>query len=191
VARLVNNPETARSIPLASRRNFATAVRAVAKRMDKTEDVLILFLTSHGTTGGLALDLPGERRALLAPAEVAAALDGEHVQNRVVIVSACYSGVFVPPLANHNTIILTAADARNTSFGCGAGRDWTYFGDALFKQSLQPGTDFKSAFNHARILIDGWERMDHLHPSNPQGFFGESVMAKLAPVFAGMPRTDQ
>jgi len=78
---------------------------------------------------------------------------------------------------------MTAADARNTSFGCAPGRDWTYFGDALFRQSLHPGTDFGSAFEHARVLIHGWELMDHVAPSNPQGHFGPALVEKLAPIF--------
>lgn len=184
--RLINNPGTLATRPLASHRNFAAAVHAVAEVMDKDEDVLILFMTSHGSTSGVALQLPGGRSAVLTAREVKTALDGEGIKNRVVIVSACYGGVFVEPLANDHTIVLTAADAHHTSFGCAPGRDWTYFGDALFKQSLRPGTDFKHAFEHARILIRGWEMMDRLPPSNPQGYFGTTVVAKLDPLFRSM-----
>ncbi len=181
--RLINNSQTVETTPLASRRNFAAAVHAVAQAMDKDEDVLILVMTSHGGPSGVALQLPGGGSAVLSAQEVRTSLDGEGIKNRVVIVSACYGGVFVQPLANDNTIILTAADAHSTSFGCAPGRDWTYFGDALFKQSLRPGTDFKHAFDHARILIRSWEMMDRLPPSNPQGHFGPALVEKLDPVF--------
>ena len=60
--------------------------------------------------------------------------------------SACYAGIFVPPLANDDTIVMTAADAKSTSFGCAPEREWTYFGDALFRQSMLPGWDFQQAF---------------------------------------------
>ncbi len=90
----------------------------------------------------------------------------------------------MPPLENDNTIVITAADAKSTSFGCAPESDWTYFGDAFFRQSLHPGSDFENSFNHARILIQGWELMDRLQPSNPQGHFGPAVVAKLAPYFA-------
>jgi hypothetical protein len=99
-----------------------------------------------------------------------------------VIVSACYSGIFVKPLANENTIVLTAADAKSTSFGCAEGREWTYFGDALFQHSLKPGTDFQVAFGKARGLIAEWEKRDRFASSNPQGHFGEALMRKLAPL---------
>jgi hypothetical protein len=180
--RLVNNRATADTFPLASRRNFAAAVHAIGLRMDKNEDVLLLVLSSHGTAAGFALQLPGGSSQVLTPHEVKTVLDGEGIRNRIVIVSACFSGIFVKPLANDDTIVLTAADEQHTSFGCAAGRDWTYFGDALFRQGVQPGTTLERAFDHARVLIRGWEMMDRLPPSNPQAHFGPALVAKLAPV---------
>jgi Peptidase C13 family len=181
--RLVNHPETLESLPLANQRNFAAAVHALAQVLDKESDVLLLLMTSHGQPSGFALRLPSEVVSELTPQEVAAVLDREGIKNRIVIVSACFSGSFVPPLANDNTIVLTAADAKNTSFGCAPERDWTYFGDAFFRQSLRPGRDFQHAFDNARVLIQGWELMDGAHPSNPQGHFGPLLVAKLAPLF--------
>ncbi len=152
--------------------------------MDKSEDVLILFMTSHGTRAGFGLQLPGRPPVEFAPRELAKILDSAGIQNRVVIVSACYSGIFVPPLANDNTIVITAADARNPSFGCAPGREWTFFGDAFFNRALRPGMDLSSTFNRARITISEWELAENLSPSNPQGHFGPAVVEKLAPVFA-------
>jgi hypothetical protein len=184
--RLINNSETVRTAPLATHRNLAAALHAVGQTMDKNEDILLLFMTSHGGMGGLGLQLPGGGAAVLRAHEIKATLDSEGIRNRVVIVSACYGGVFVPPLASDDSIVLTAADALSTSFGCAPGRDWTYFGDALFKQSLQPGTDFRHAFDHARILIRGWEMLDRVPPSNPQGHFGPALVTKLDPLFKSM-----
>jgi len=185
--RLINRRDTVNTIPLANASNFTAAVHAVANVMDKNNDVFVLVMTSHGEQTGFALQLPGGVGEL-TPHQVATALDGEGIKNRVVIVSACYAGIFVPPLANDNTIVITAADANHTSFGCAPERDWTYFGDAFFHQSLHPGADFENAFDHARVLIHGWEMMDHATPSNPQGVFGRALVAKLAPFFATNPR---
>ena len=185
--RLINRRDTVDTIPLANFWNFSAAVHAIGDVMDKDNDVFVLVMTSHGEQTGFALQLPGGT-AELTPQQVAAALDGEGIKNRVVIVSACFSGIFVPPLANDNTIVITAADAKHTSFGCAPERDWTYFGDAFFHQSLHPGADFENAFEHARVLIHGWEMMDRATPSNPQGSFGRALAAKLAPFFATNPR---
>ena len=181
--RLVNHRETLASLPLANQRNFAAAVHALGETLDKESDVLLLLMTSHGEPSGFGLRLPSEVVTQLTPQEVAAVLEREGIKNRIVIVSACYSGTFVPPLANDNTIVLTAADAKSTSFGCAPERDWTYFGDALFRQSMRPGRDFQRAFDNARVLIQGWELMDRARPSNPQAHFGPALVAKLAPLF--------
>jgi hypothetical protein len=183
IVRLVNHHETVANLPVASMKNFAAAVHAVGGVMNRNDDVLILLMTSHGDKNGFALQLPGNGIAELTPQQVASALDSEGIKNRVVIVSACYAGIFLPPLANDDTIVMTAADDKSTSFGCAPERDWTYFGDAFFRQSLHPGTDFKQAFDRARVLISGWELMDRAPPSNPQGHFGPALVSRLAPFF--------
>ncbi len=189
--RLVNHHETLESLPLANQRNFAAAVHALGDVMDKDIDVLLLLMTSHGEPSGFGLRLPSEVITQLTPQEVASALDNEGIKNRIVIVSACFAGVFVPPLTNDNTIVITASDAKSTSFGCAPERDWTYFGDAFFRQSVRPGRDFQHAFDNARVLIQGWELMDRAKPSNPQAHFGPALVAKLAPFFASSSAAGQ
>jgi hypothetical protein len=181
--RLINSAETAKTVPLASRPNIAAAVSGVADVMDREEDVLLVFMTSHGVQEGFGLQLP----ALLvrfSPQELAAMLKKAGIKNRVVIVSSCYSGIFVKPLANEDTIVLTASDAKSPSFGCANGREWTYFGDAFFNHGLKPGTDFQHAYRSARKLIEEWEKRDKLEPSSPQAHFGPVLVDKLAPLFA-------
>jgi hypothetical protein len=190
VVKLINNRATLETIPLADVQNFAAAVHAIGGVMNKDQDVLVLFMTSHGEKTGFALQVPG-RIAELTPQQVGSTLDGEGIKNRVVIVSACFAGIFLSPIANDDTIVLTAADATHTSFGCAPERDWTYFGDAFFRQSLHPGADLAQAFDHARVLIQGWEIMDHDPPSNPQAHFGPALADKLAPFFAAAQNAGQ
>jgi hypothetical protein len=189
--RLVNRPETVTTVPLANQRNFAAAVHAVGAAMDKQGDVLLLLMTSHGNRRGFVLQLPNTATSELTPQDVAGTLDKEGIKNRLVIVSACFSGIFVPPLANDSTIVLTAADAGHASFGCAAEREWTYFGDAFFRQSVRPGIDLRRAFDNARTLIHGWEMLDRAPPSNPQGHFGPALIGKLAPFFTSAPSAGQ
>lgn len=185
--RLINSRETLQSAPLANQRNFAAAVHAVAALMNKDDDILLLFMTSHGEPTGFGLRPPDGAISELTPQEIAATLDNEGIKNRIVIVSACYAGTFVAPLANDDTIVLTAADAKSTSFGCAPERDWTYFGDAFFRQSVRPGRDLQHAFDNARSLIEGWELMDRAPPSHPQAHFGPALVARLEPFFASPP----
>lgn len=189
--RLVNGRDTAKTLPLASEHNFAAAVHAVGAAMDRNADVLLLLMTSHGARRGFLLRLPNTATSELTPQAVAAILDKEGIKYRLIIVSACFSGIFVPPLANDNSIVLTAADSWSTSFGCAAEREWTYFGDAFFRQSVRPGVDLMRAFDNARTLVHGWEMMDQAPPSNPQAHFGPALVEKLAPFFAAAPNAGQ
>jgi hypothetical protein len=184
IVRLVNREDEIRTTPLATGNNLAATVRAVGQIMDRNDDVLILFMTSHGGRDGIMLQLPGREPRELAAENVAKILNSAKIKNRVVIVSACYSGTFVQPLANDNTIVIAAADSRSVSFGCAPGRDWTFFGDALFNHNLRPGADLQSAFNNARFTISAWEAKERFPPSNPQGRFGAALMEKLAPLYA-------
>ena len=113
--------------------------------MDRDSDILILFLTSHGSPDGLAITA-GRRAETLAPSALAEMLDQTGVRHKVVIISACYSGVFIPRLANSDTLVITAADAGHASFGCEDNKaQWTYFGDALFNIAPQSGVEARTA----------------------------------------------
>src|SRR5262249_57542925 len=112
--RLINRPDTVKTIPLANFPNFAAAVHGIGAIMDRDNDVLILLMTSHGFRTGFALQLPGDN-SVITPQQVAAALDGAAIKNRVVIVSACYSEILVPPLAHDNPIVLSRPAAAHHS----------------------------------------------------------------------------
>jgi hypothetical protein len=97
-----------------------------------------------------------------------------------VVISACYSGVFVGPLANDDTLVMTAADTDHSSFGCQDKVKWTYFGDAFFNKALRHTADLRSAFAAARKLISVREKQEGLVPSNPQIAGGKNIDAVLA-----------
>jgi hypothetical protein len=143
------------------------SLQSAVNRMDPENDVLFLILTSHGSRAGIAVQA-GRHEETLSPAALAGMLGRTGVQHRVVIVSACYSGVFVGPLANDNTLVITAADFDHSSFGCQDKVKWTYFGDAFFNRALRHTADLRGAFATARKLISARERQDGLVPSNPQ-----------------------
>ena len=183
--RLVNHRDTLETSPVASRTNFAAAVHAVAGIMNKDEDVLLVFITSHGGPTGVGLVLADAFTTVLGPQHVESVLDREGIRNRVVIVSACYSGGFAKRLASADSIVLTAADENSASFGCSNEREWTYFGDAFFNQSLSENVSLEHAFEDAKVKISQWEARDELPPSSPQGHFGAAISEKLAKLKPG------
>jgi len=155
-------------------RTLAATLKSAGRAMDADHEVLFLILTSHGSPAGLAVEA-GSRREMLSPSALAAMLDAAGVRRRVVIISACYSGVFIPALANADTLVITAADADHPSFGCRDGAEWTYFGDAFFNVALRRTANLREAFALARTLVRKRERQDGFAASNPQIAGGENV----------------
>jgi hypothetical protein len=96
-----------------------------------------------------------------------------------VIISACYSGIFIPRIADPDTLVITAADADHTSFGCEDKAKWTYFGDAFFNIALRQANNLKDAFLLARSLVLKRELRQGFEPSNPQMAGGRNVESLL------------
>lgn len=182
---LVNSLKTFPSIPAASIANMSAAIRAIGERMDKERDTVVLVLTSHGDKTGFTLDLGSIVRRSLTPFTLKSMLDAAEIKNRIVIVSACYSGIFVPELADENTVVITASSATTNSFGCSNEREWTYFGDAFFNQALRAAPTLSAAFEQAKILISEWEEREGLTPSQPQIHIGAAIGRKFP--FIGTP----
>jgi Peptidase C13 family len=180
---LVNNLQSINRFPLASQSNLTLALQAVAKKMNGPEDVLFFFLTSHGMPNGYAsTDLPGFKTESLSADQVRTALDKSGIKNRIIVLSTCFAGGFIPALKNDNTFIIAAASAYRTSFGCSNERKLTYFGDAFFQQALPNAPTLIDAFNTATEQIGDWERRDNLVNSQPQIVMGANmadVLTKL------------
>jgi hypothetical protein len=102
---------------------------------------------------------------------------------KVVVVSACYSGGFIDPLKDAQTLIITAARHDRTSFGCADENDFTYFGRAYFKESLPQSASFGDAFNQAKKLVEKWEsddmkgnpKSEETKHSEPQIYIGKKI----------------
>ena len=152
------------------------ALDSVASKMNPAEDVLVLYTTSHGSPGaGLNFRDPAYGTGVIAPEKLAALLDHTRIKNRLIILQACFSGQFVPVLKSPSTIIATAAADDRTSFGCQAGNDWTYFGDALINHAFRQSLPLDVQFRRASALIAAAEGRDNLTPSNPQFNFGSAT----------------
>jgi hypothetical protein len=178
------NGEHLDDVPLANDANLQRVLQHVGRLMDTGRDTLFLFLTSHGDKGLLAVEMPGYKFRPLTPQRLARVLDGSGIKNRVIVISACHSGSFIPALANPRTLVIAEARADRSSFGCEDKRRWTYFGDAYFNHALREATSFRDAFVRASRLIALWELRDKLIPSLPQIAGGEAfgpALAELTP----------
>ena len=153
---------------------LATTLQGEAKKMNGESDVLFVILTSHGSPDGLAVTA-GRLTETLKPSNLAEMLGRTGVRHKAVIISACYSGVFIPPLAHADTLVVTAADADHPSFGCEDKAKWTYFGDAFFNVALRRARSLKDAFLAARALVLKRELRQGFDPSHPQMVGGANV----------------
>ena len=158
---LVNSRNTMTSMPMATVTSIGAALKAIGARMDRDEDILFVFMTSHGSSDHqLVLNQSGLSLRGLPAKELAALLKESGIRWKVVLVSACYSGGFIDPLQDGRTLVITAARHDRRSFGCADENDFTYFGRAFFKESLPGSRSFQQAFGKAVVLVEDWERED-------------------------------
>jgi hypothetical protein len=135
IVQLVNNPKTMRRYPVASATSIEASLKRVAEAMNGDEDVLVLFLTSHGSNDHrFTVQLWPLELKQITPQMLREMLDQSGIRNRVVIVSACYSGGFVRELQDENTLVIAAAAPDRNSFGCTNEADWTYFGKGVLRR---------------------------------------------------------
>jgi hypothetical protein len=177
---LVNNIHDRRTYPLATFDNLRLAVNAIGRRMHADRDTLVLMLTSHGNDeDGIAITNGKMPEDALSPEDVRKILNESHIRWRVIIVSACYSGIFIPPLKNDSTLIMTAADSRHSSFGCDDTRDLTYFGEALLEDALPRACSLNQAYTDTARIIRQRETDEGDTHSNPKLFVGLRMQARL------------
>lgn len=182
VLHLLNHAETADTHAWATPENLQRAVAALAARMDREHDLLVVYLTSHGARDhALAASHWPLQVAPATPEMLRAALDAAGIRHRVIAVSACFSGGWIEPLATDGTLIMTAADATHTSYGCGRLSELTFFGRAVFHEQLRQTHSFTEAFAKAVPLIKQREveagKADGF--SNPQIRVGKQITPVL------------
>ncbi len=178
---LVNSPGSLDRVPMATLTNLRAGLAGVAARMDTSEDIVVLFLTSHGSEDHhlyVAMDpLPLHQ---IRPGDLRSALDDAGLRWRVVIVSACFSGGFVDALRDSRTLVITAARADRSSFGCGSDSEISWFGRAFLAGALNRTIDFERAFDLAAHQIREWELEQGEKPSVPQIAAGAEIRQHLA-----------
>jgi len=191
---LVNNPATVTTQPLASWTSLHRALQAIARVMDPAQDIVLVYLTSHGAPEHeLLVDLDPLPLAQLAPADLSDAFKTTPAMRwKVVIVNACYSGGFIDALRDDSTLVMTSARSDRTSFGCGADADITYFGKALLVEAFNHTTLPSAAFELARASVEARENAEPdadgtVEHSEPQIATTPSIEAKLARWSAALP----
>jgi Peptidase C13 family len=180
VLELVNDDDDETRRPLATVPGLTRALADIAARMNVDEDILFLHLTSHGTENPeVVVRIGSLTLQQLTPGALADALAASGIRWRVILVSSCYSGGFMPALDDRNTVVITAASADRTSFGCSNDSEHTYFGEAYFRDALPASTDLIDAARKAIELVGKREAAEDLKPSHPQLYVGAAMRERI------------
>ncbi|WP_430390417.1 C13 family peptidase [Dyella sp. 20L07] len=178
---LENNPAALEQRPLASWSNLESSLDGLADVMKPDEDILLIYLTTHGDEDhNLLVDMDPLPLDQIGASDLADILSKRPFKWKVVVVNACYSGGFVPELRGAGTLVITAARADRSSFGCGSDSDLTYFGHAWLVDAMNRTPDFIEAYRQAAGEIAQWEQKDKLTPSEPQMDIGPGIANQLA-----------
>jgi len=176
--RLVNHRDHLVDRPMATRENLRRAALTLAERSGP-EDLIFIYLTSHGTSEHeLVLDQPRMELPDLPADELAAVLAPLKNRDKIIVISSCYSGGFIPALKDERTLIITASRADRVSFGCSEEANSTYFGDALFAQALNQTDDLEQAFKLAKATVAERELADSFEASEPQMWAPKGVISR-------------
>jgi hypothetical protein len=135
----------------------------------------LIYFTSHGSPDGI---VTGDR--LWAPDKFANVVNNAcGSKPSVVVMSACFTGIFLPPLQAPNRMVMSAARPDRTSFGCGNDFKYTFF-DQCFLQSLPASGDFPGAAELTRACVSKREHdLGAEPPSEPQLSVGDKVASAL------------
>jgi len=180
---LINHHDSATQYPLATRQSIASSIDAISKKMNVEQDILFMYLSSHGSKDHeLYLNHDSIQLPDLSASELANMVQKSSIKWKVIIISACYSGGFIPNLEGPHTMIITASDSESTSFGCSEESEMTYFGKALFKEVIakQPALALTEAVSKARSLVETWEQDEELSLSNPMISAPDAIVQKLS-----------
>jgi hypothetical protein len=129
----------------------------------------LFYVSSHGSPDGAVFG-PADT---LTPLKLNLVLDKVcGARPTVVVISACFSGVFLPTIEAPNRMVMTAARPDRSSFGCSDKDRYPYF-DACILQSLPTSPDFLVLSRKARDCVSKRETDEQLEPaSEPQTWVG-------------------
>lgn len=148
-----------------------SAVRAtIASIHLQPDDGCYFFFTSHGSQLGLVM----KADVRLSPFRLNTFLDETcGARPTVVVISGCYTGVFLTPgMAKENRILISAARSDRTSFGCDASEEYTVFDRCLIER-WEGSRTWQILYENVVACVKNTETTRRFSPpSEPQAFFG-------------------
>ena len=161
--------------PYATSENIEQVLKKVGALARPQDKVMLLFAT-HGNVNLLAINFSAQNYPGLNAAFLSLNMAGLRGKQVMVVMSACHSGSFLTPLAGPSRILIAAAAADKSSFGCQFQSTNTYFIDALFNQAAPRELSIVQMMGKAKIDVDKKEKDQKLSPpSLPEMFIGTAA----------------
>ncbi|WP_318491291.1 C13 family peptidase [Photobacterium leiognathi] len=177
---LINHSSTINEAPMATLSNLDNVLKNIGNTIDKNEDIVFLFLTGHGSfEKGLHSKFWPHHKELITPKDLKKSLIESKIKWKVVVVSSCFSGQFANEIADLHTLVITASNPSQPSFGCTNTSEFTYFGEAFFKEQLAQNASFIMAFIAAKARITVKENKMGFENSQPMMITSKPIIDKL------------
>ena len=142
----------------------------------------LIYFSSHGAPQGVVLN----GQIMPPPLMDRMITDSCGRRPTVVIISACFSGVFVPALEDNNREIITAARPDRSSFGCSESDKYPYF-DACMLKVLPSVHDFVALGPAVQACVAQRETETGMHPPSEPQFFVGAQLRPILPLMAFEP----
>lgn len=143
------------------------------------QDTVVVMLTSHGSPDVLALKTaPNGPSSAISADAVAQMLSPLQADRQILIIQACFSGSLIDDLRSPNRIILTAASATRSSFGCNPDSDNTWFIKSLNRAMIDVGSQggsWQQIFTRTQALVAADEASVGVLASQPQSYVGANM----------------
>ena len=134
----------------------------------------LVYLTGHGAPQGLAMsaDTP---TIFLRASRMESMLNVCAGRTTVLVVSACFSGVYARPgITREERIVITASAEDLTSFGCSNNNRYTFF-DQCFLNAWPNHNSWGMLASEVKSCVRETERSGNFPASKPQFFFGPGL----------------
>lgn len=157
--------------PFATPGAFDETMQRIGEQL-RPDDLVVLLVSTHGGKGLLSVNAASKDYRPFSSAQFERALKPLGNTPTVIVLSACHAGSFIPKLQRDNRVILTAASAERTSFGCAFEDQNTWFVNALFGPQFDASKSLAELMDQAKATISAREALMKVPASEPQIWIG-------------------
>ena len=172
-----------RDYPFADDAAIGSMVRQAASQA-RPDDLVFVNISTHGGPKVLASKIGKHAVNDLSSARIARMFAPLAGRPTIMIISACYSGSLIGDLRAPGRIIITAARADRSSFGCAPGNRHTLFGQAELRAFGQKNRSLHQVYMAIIADVSRMEHESHETPSEPRVSVGADMTGLYdAPLF--------